>query len=407
MGDSLTITTAEVFEPLLHPARYKGAYGGRGSGKSYFFAGEVISQALDGVTDIVCLREIQRSLDRSAKKLISALITKYSLGDWFEVQDRKIVGPGGNIIIFEGLQNHTADTIKSLEDFRIAWVEEAHSISQISLDILRPTIRADNSELWFSWNPRKAEDPVNQFFRGEGGPPENAVVVEANYPDNPWFPEALKGDLEGDKESDPDKFAHVWMGQYQKISEALVYKNWVVDKFEPPVGVEYRFGVDWGFANDPTVMIRGFIIGKKLFLDQEVSALQMPIDVVPDLFARIPESQRWPCVADSARPEMIDYMVSHGYPLMIPAQKGKGSVEDGIEFIRSYDIVIHPRCKKTIKEFSNYAYKIDKYTGQILPKIADGQADHFLDALRYMLESLRRYQGQTDMSEVSVAKTVY
>jgi len=406
MVEALDIPTAAVFEPLLSPARYKGAHGGRGSGKSYFFAGEVISQALDGVTDIVCLREIQRSLDQSAKKLISALITKYGLGYWFDVQDRKIVGPGGNIIIFEGLQNHTADTIKSLEDFRIAWVEEAHSISQVSLDILRPTIRAENSEIWFSWNPRKAEDPVDAFFRGEDAP-ENAIVVEANYPDNPWFPEVLREDLEADRVRDPDKFAHVWMGQYQKISEALVYKNWIVEKFEPPIGTEFRFGVDWGFANDPTVMIRGFVIGKKLFLDQEVSGLQIPIDIVPDLFSRVPESQKWPCIADSARPEMIDYLVTHGYPLMIPAQKGKGSIEDGIEFIRAYDVVIHPRCKETIKEFSNYSYKIDKYTGQILPKIADGQADHFLDALRYMLESLRRYQGLTDMSEVSVAKTVY
>ena len=390
------IPTAEVFDPLLAPHRYKGAHGGRGSGKSIFFAGLMLEECASGEKDAVCLREIQNSLDESVKKLLATLIEQHNLHDLFEIQDRRILCPGGRQIIFQGLQNHTADSIKSLQGYSIAWVEEAQSISQRSLKILRPTIREPGSELWFSWNPVSEDDPVEMLVKD---PPRDCLVVEANYRDNPWFPDVLRDEMEEDRRRDFDSYLHVWEGHYQKMSSALIYKNWRVEDFEAPDGAEFRFGLDWGFANDPTAVLRCFSIGKKLYIDYEAQGEGVPVDILPDFLSALPDIHRWPIIADNARPELIDYCVSHGYPLMVPCQKGKGSVEDGIDFVRSYDVVIHPRCKHLVKEISNYSYRVDKYTDQVLPVIKDGQADHLLDALRYAVESVRRQAGRTMRTE--------
>jgi len=150
----LKIPTARVFEPLLQPARYKGAFGGRGSGKSHFF-GELLVETCQAErgTLAVCIREAQRTLAQSSKRLIESKIAALGLGHGFKVFNDKIETPGDGLVIFRGMQDHTADSIKSLEGFRIAWVDEAQSLSARSLALLRPTIRAENSELWASWNP--------------------------------------------------------------------------------------------------------------------------------------------------------------------------------------------------------------------------------------------------------------
>lgn len=149
------------------------------------------------------------------------------------------------MIIFQGMQDHTADSIKSLEGYDIAWVEEAQSLSQRSLDLLRPTIRKESSELWFSWNPNLETDPVNALLRGET-PPLGAVVVQANYRDNPWLPEVLSAEIEYDRRRDPEKFAHVWLGEYQRNSEARVFRNWKIEEFEVHPDAVIRQGADWG-----------------------------------------------------------------------------------------------------------------------------------------------------------------
>ncbi|MXV35776.1 PBSX family phage terminase large subunit, partial [Saccharibacter sp. EH611] len=157
----LDIQTPRVFAPLLQPARYKGVWGGRGSGKSHFFAEYLVAQAMmrPGLR-AVCIREIQKSLNMSVKQLVTDKIMAHGLADKFELLDKEIRTPGDGVIIFQGMQNHTADSIKSLEGFDVAWVEEAQSLSAHSLKLLRPTIRKRGSEIWFSWNPSHAEDPV-------------------------------------------------------------------------------------------------------------------------------------------------------------------------------------------------------------------------------------------------------
>jgi phage terminase large subunit len=166
------IEAASVFHPLLKPARYKGAWGGRGSGKSHFFASQTVAKAAATKgTLIVCIREVQRTLKESAKRLIENKIRTFGLveGDGFIIYDDRIVTPGNGQIIFLGMQDHTAESIKSLEGYNYAWVEEAQTLSQKSLDLLRPTIRQPDSEIWFSWNPTRRTDPVDAFRR-EGRP---------------------------------------------------------------------------------------------------------------------------------------------------------------------------------------------------------------------------------------------
>jgi len=220
---TLQIHTAPVFEPLLQPARYKGAVGGRGSGKSYFFGEAMIEAHIIGRTDSICLREIQKSLQFSSKKLLEQSIVKMNAGDYFDVQDQVIKAKNGGIIVFQGMQDHTADSIKSMEGFDRAWFEEAQNASQRSLDLLRPTIRKAGSELWFSWNPFKEDDPIEKLLRGDNVP-EGAIIVEANWNDNPWLTEELKSEMEIDQKNDPDKFAWVWGGSFLKNTEGDYYK---------------------------------------------------------------------------------------------------------------------------------------------------------------------------------------
>ena len=222
----LDIATPRWAAPLLQPARYKAAYGGRGSGKSHFFGEYVIEEHILHPDDsTVCVREIQKSLDQSVKRLLESKIEKLNAGWYFEVLDAKIRSKQGKgIITFQGMQNHTADSIKSLEGYKRAWVEEAQTLSQYSLDLLRPTIRTPGSEMLFSWNPRFKTDPVDVFFRKNN--PDNAIVISVNWNDNPWFPEELRREMIDDFERDPDKAEHIWNGAYGATQGAILAR-WV------------------------------------------------------------------------------------------------------------------------------------------------------------------------------------
>lgn len=387
----LRIKTPEVFEPLLRPARYKGAFGGRGSGKSHFFGEMLIEQHIMRRLDAVCIREVQRTLNQSVKKLLEAKIQALNAGAYFDVQDKRILSRNGGVTIFEGMQNHTADSIKSLEGFDVAWVEEAQSLSQRSLDLLRPTIRREGSELWFSWNPNLETDPVDALLRGDNPPPD-AVVVKANYRDNPWLPQVLRDELEYDQRRDPDKFAHVWLGEYQRNSEARVFKNWRIEEFDIAPEWTLRQGADWGFSVDPSVLVQCAIVGRTLYVPYEAYKVGCDIDFLPDLFGTVPDSERWPTIADSARPETISYMQRHGYPKMLPALKGAKSLEEGVEFLKSFDIVVHPRCVHLADELTLYSYETDELTGMVLPRLKD-KDNHVIDALRYACEGARRLAG--------------
>jgi phage terminase large subunit len=227
------------------------------------------------------------------------------------------------------------------------------------------------------------------MFRGPDGPPPGSIIRRVNWDSNPFFPEVLKAELEYDQKRDPEKYAHVWLGEYQRNSEARVFRNWSVEEFEAPVDAVHRFGADWGFAIDPTVLVRCHLVGRKLYVDYEAYMVGCEIDNTPSLFDSVPESRRYLITADSARPETVSYMQRNGFPKIVPAIKGPGSVEDGVEFLKNYDIVVHPRCQHVIDELTLYSYKIDKLTDAVLPQL-DDKSNHTIDALRYACEGARR-----------------
>ncbi|ABQ37749.1 PBSX family phage terminase large subunit [Bradyrhizobium sp. BTAi1] len=247
---TLKIPTAKVFEPLLAPARYKGAFGGRGSGKSHFF-GELLVETCQAErgTLAVCIREAQRTLAQSSKRLIEGKIAALGLGQGFRPFSDRIATPGDGLIIFRGMQDHTAESIKSLEGFRIAWIDEAQTLSVRSLSLLRPTIRAPRSELWASWNPRRKSDAVDDFLRSRK--PDGAVVVKANWRDNPWLPAVLDEERRLDLALYPDRYEHIWEGDYVRAFEGAYFADLLAQARR-----EGRIGK---VAADPLLPLRAFI----------------------------------------------------------------------------------------------------------------------------------------------------
>lgn len=248
---TLQIPTARAFARLIPSIRYKAAYGGRGSGKSHFFAGLLVERAYaEPGFRAVCIREVQKDLSESAKRLIEDKIKDYGLGTYFDCQRAQIVAHGGGVIIFEGMQDHNAESIKSLEGFDVAWVEEAQTLSESSLTMLRPTIRKTGSELWFSWNPRRKNDAVDNFFRGPAGQPERSVVIRANWSDNPWFPEELEQERQEDLSKRPEQCDHIWDGEYKKVTDGAY--------FAADIARMKREGRLSNVAADPLMTIRAF-----------------------------------------------------------------------------------------------------------------------------------------------------
>ena len=223
-------------------------------------------------------------------------------------------------------------------------------------------------------------------------------MIEVNYEDNPWFPDVLSDEMEYDKRRDPDKFQHVWKGAYLQNSQSRVFRNWCIEEFDAPEEAMHRLGADWGFAVDPTVLVRCHIIGRNLYVDHEAYMVGCEITDTPDLFMQIPDSERWPIVADSARPETISHMRKNGFPKIMGAIKGPKSVEEGIEWLKSYDIIVHPRCVHTIDELMLYCYKTDPATNQVLPILED-KKNHVIDALRYACEGVRRANPSTPVTD--------
>lgn len=253
----LRIDTAEVFEPLLAPSRYKGAWGGRGSGKSHFFGGLLIEDALAAPGELgeglraVCIREVQKDLAQSSKALIEGKLRDFGLGErqGFKVFRDVIQTPKDGLVIFKGMQDYTADSIKSLEAFDRAWWEEAQTATGHSLNMLRPTLRKPGSQLWFSWNARRKTDPVDVMLRGQERP-TGAVVVQANWRDNPWFTAELEQERLDCLRMQPDQYDHIWEGGYITVSEGAYYARQLAEAKQ-----QGRIGF---VARDPLMTLRAY-----------------------------------------------------------------------------------------------------------------------------------------------------
>lgn len=381
---TLKIITPNWAKPLLSPKRYKGAKGSRGSGKSHFFAELLVeSIILNPNVSAVCIREIQKSLKFSAKRLIEQKIQDLGVSELFTITQTEIRANKGNgIILFQGMQDHTADSIKSLEGFDIAWVEEAQNLSARSLKLLRPTIRKENSEIWFSWNPDKPTDAVDEFFQNKT---DDMVCVHVNSEQNPFLPETLRKERDADRlRMSPEDYDHVWNGAYNEKSDALVFKDkYEVAYFEPEKDWTLLQGLDWGFSQDPTAAVRLYVTDDTIYIRNEAGKVGLELDdTVAFINKRIKDFGDYIIRADNARPESISHVKRRGFSKIKGEAKLK--IEDGIQFMRSYNIVIHPDCYETIKEFGLYSYKVDKRSGDILSVIVDNH-NHYIDAIRYAL----------------------
>lgn len=368
---------------LSEKARYKVAYGGRGSAKSWTVARCLVLLALQSKIRILCTRQLQTSIKDSVHKLLSDSIQALGLSDFFDItRDAIRCKNNDSEFIFKGIQNNINE-IKSIEGIDYCWVEEAQSVSSESWEILIPTIRKQGSEIWVTFNPDREEDSTYQRFIKT--PPPDSIIRLVNYNDNPWFTDVLRKEMEYCREVDQGKYEHIWLGKTVIDTELQVYNGkFELKEFQTPEKTTFYYGVDWGFANDPTAIVRCFIKDQCLYIDYEAGGVGVEFEELPALFDSIPDIRRWDIRADNARPETISYMARQNYRIKA-CPKWKGSVEDGIEYIRSFRrIYVHPRCKHTYEEFKFYSYKQDRNTGDILPIVLD-KNNHYMDALRYAL----------------------
>ena len=353
---------------------------------SHTFCRMLLQRAAEKPLRILCARELQISIRDSVHRLLSDLVSAMGLDDKFEVGQSFLRGKNGSDFIFKGLR-HNAAEIKSTEGIDIAFVEEASAVSDDSWKLLIPTIRAPGSEIWAVFNPDQESDPVYRRFVLD--PPDNAIVRRVNYDDNPWFPPELEAERAYLARVDPDAYAHVWLGECRTHTEAQVLGGkWCVDLFEPADDWDGPYyGADWGFAQDPSTLVKCWIKERVLYVEHEAWGVEVSLDNTPELFDRVPGARAAIVYADCARPETINHLRERGYAGMTAAKKWSGSVEDGVEFLRSFEkIVIHDRCKHAIEEARLWSYKTDRLTGDVLPALKPGN-DHCIAAGQLVLTS--------------------
>jgi phage terminase large subunit len=382
----------EVIADLFaRPARYRCAYGGRGSGKSYNFAKMLAIRGMAAREKILCARELQNSIkDSSMSEVKRAIESEPWLAAHYEMGETFIRGRNGTEFLFRGLRLNPKE-IKSTAGVTICWVEEAEAVSEASWRNLIPTIRAPGSEIWVTWNPESIDAPVQKRFILNPAP--DCVAALVNYRDNPWFPPELEAERVYCAEHEPDLYPHIWEGECLTRSDAqILHGKWAVAEFTPDPdtwGGPY-YGLDFGFANDPTAGVKAWISPKReLCIEHELYQVHLELDhTAAKMMEFMPGCEKNIVWCDNARPESISYLRRHGIPRADSVAKWAGSVEDGIAHLRSYSkILIHPRCLNMAKEARLYSYKVDRYTEQVLDTVLDAH-NHLIDACRYSLNPL-------------------
>lgn len=391
----------KLVDVFLGAAPVRGAYGGRGSGKTRTFALMTAIKAYqfaqNGISGtILCAREFMNSLEDSSMEEIKQAIRSVSwLDDYFEMGEKYIRTKNRRVTYtFTGLR-HNIDSLKSRARVLLCWIDEAETVSETAYQKLLPTIRGiDNAETWITWNPERDGSPTDTRYRKN--PPNSAKIVEVNYDDNPWFPPVLDELRKNDQRTlDPQTYAWIWEGAYRENSDAQILSGkYRVEEFEHEQHWDGPyFGVDWGFSQDPTAGVKCWVGDNRLWIEYEAGKVGLENDDIAEyMIKRLPDIEKYVVRSDSARPETISHVKSKGarndrqnIPRIEGVEKWKGSVEDGISHLRSYsEIVIHPRCKEWIKEARLYSYKVDRLTGDVLPDIVD-KHNHYMDATRYAL----------------------
>lgn len=379
-----------VFAPKRGELRFRGAYGGRGSAKSYTFAMMAAMWGFAEKLRVLCTRELQVSIKESFHAEIKqAILNTPWLADHYDVGVDYIKGRNGTEFIFRGLRtNMTA--IKSMAGIDLCIVEEAEDVPDSSFVDLEPTIRAPKSEIWLLWNPKIEGSAVDKY---RTSPPPRSAIVEMNYRDNPWFPLVLE-ELRQHQQltREPAMYAHIWEGAYLKNSLAQVFANkWRYGDFTPAKDWDGPYyGLDFGFSQDPTAAVECWVYNRNLYIYKSGGRVGLELDHTAEYFDQcMPEMKKHVIRADCSRPESISYLKRNGMPRIIGCKKGAGSVEDGIEHMKSYtEIIVHQDCKDVGDEFLKYSYKVLK-SGDITNDVVD-MYNHGIDAIRYAIEPLMR-----------------
>ena len=386
-----------VYSPPLGSVQYRATFGGRGSGKSQTAALMAAVQGYAQPLRVLCAREYQVSIAESFHAELKAAIAAHPWLEFhYDVGRDYLRGRNGTEFIFRGLRRNEQG-IKSLAKIDLTIVEEAEDVPEESWLALEATVfRQPKSELWPIWNPRAEKSPVDMRFRRN--PPKNALVAKVNWQDNPFFPSGLDKLRRREQERlDPATYAHVWEGEYLQNSDAQVFSGrFDIAEFEPfSTWDGPYFGLDFGFAQDPTAAVECYIHDGKLYIRREAGRVGLELDDTPGFMGgRLPLMRLHAVRADSARPESISYLQRHGLPSIRAVKKWPGSVEDGVAFIKSFArVIIHPDCPETAREFRLYSYKQDRLSGDIMPKLVDAN-NHYIDALRYALQPMIGGAGQ-------------
>ncbi len=408
---SLVDMPGHPYNDLLKPAPYIILYGGRGSARSWTVAEALIKAARMHELRILCTREYQNSIEDSVHKLLCDTIERLGQGEWFNITKTSITSRAGAEFMFKGLHNNVKE-IKSTEGVDICWLEEAQTTSKESLSTLLPTIRKTGAKIIATFNPENDTDPIWDYFVEH--PPEGTIAHHINFDQNPYFPAVLEKQrlhalrLIDEAESDSERaqaqsdYDHVWLGETRKISNEIIFSGkYVVQEFADDLWKQaprLLFGADFGFSQDPSTLLRMFILDNCLYIEFEAYGVGVELNEMDQFYKSIPGSDAWPIHADCSRPETISHMRGFGFNCK-PADKWPGSVEDGIAHLRGFKkIIIHPRCKHTAQEAKMYRYKKDRITGEVLPVIID-KHNHCWDASRYALNGYIQKRGDLGIWE--------
>lgn len=398
----------KITRNFAKPARTRVFKGGRGSGKTRGLAKrsairiyQLAELGVEGV--FLASREHLNSLDESSMEEIKAAIgSEPWLADYFDIGEKYIRTKNRRIsYAFAGLR-HNLDSIKSKARIIGNWTDEAENVSEAAWRKLVNTLREEGdgwiAENWLSYNPESPESATHKRFVANPAP--DCIVTTVNWSHNPWFPSLLNAARLEDHRLRPETYEHVWEGEFLTLTEAQIFagKSSVRD-FEPEASWDGPYnGLDFGFALDPTAAVEVYIHDDRIWIRREAGRTKLELDETAEYIEdRVPGFGQNVIRADSARPESISYLKRNGFPLIEGAEKWKGSVEDGVEFIKSFEeVVIHTDCPQTAREFRLYSYKVDRLSGDILPIIVDAN-NHFIDALRYALAPIIKQGAQVGM----------
>lgn len=401
---TIRVELPRAYRELLEPHRWKIWEGGRGAARSWSFGRVLVARAYRQKLRIMCLREYQTSIEDSVHALLKGQIDRLGLSSAFHVTDRYIESSVGSMIVYRGMHGNL-NSIKSMEDFDIAWIEEGQSMTRDSIEILPPTLRKPGSEIWISMNTGDPDDPVRGLLDDPHLP---GVSKHVTYLDNPFFNETLDEERKRlyrvcQSHGDMSAYDSVWLGALRRISDALIFKGCVsIEAFDEPVRARFYYGADFGFSNDPSTLVRAFITENgdgtsDLWITHAVFGYQVETYDLPAFYKGgwskdgtrrwdgVPGAQAGDVRADAARPETISQVRGLGFNISA-AKKWAGSVEDGITYLKGFRrIHIHQRNREAADESRNYKYKVDKKTGKVTSDIVDAH-NHFWDALRYAMD---------------------